>query len=132
MTGPLANWWSSIAFRQALIYAGLVVITMVVLLVIIYQQTVGIWQRRIDRQLEATTQRLLQYYDRNGADALAFHINGLLGDGVDSDTEVYALVAPDGHRIAGNLRSRAGMTPHAIHHRAYGCGAPTGPRKVAC
>jgi signal transduction histidine kinase len=110
MTGPIARWWSSIAFRQALIYGGLVIFTMIVLLVIVYQQTVGTWQRRIDRQLDTTSQRLLEYYNKYGADALALHINGLLGDGVDSDTEVYALVAPDGQKVAGNLALDADVT----------------------
>jgi signal transduction histidine kinase len=131
MTGRLAKWWSSIAFRQALIYGGLVVITMIVLLVIIYQQTVGTWQRRIDQQLDTTTQRLLQYYDRNGPDALAFHINGLLGDGVDSDTEVYALVAPDGHSIAGNLTVTPDVTmptPYIVEHRVRRADRPSQSR----
>jgi signal transduction histidine kinase len=34
---------------------------------------------------------------------LAAHISSLLGDGIDSDTEVYTLVAADGHIAAGNL-----------------------------
>jgi signal transduction histidine kinase len=91
------------AFRQALIYGALVVFTMIVLLIIVYEQTVGTWQRRIDRQLETTTQRLLEYYDRRGADALASHIEGLLGDGIDSDTEVYTLTTADARKLAGNL-----------------------------
>ncbi len=131
MTGPLAKWWSSIAFRQALIYGALVMITMIVLLVLIYQQTVGTWQRRIDRQLDTTTQRLLQYYDRYGADALAFHINGLLGDGVDSDTEVYALLAPDGHSIAGNLAVTPDVktpTPQIVEHRVQRAERPSQSR----
>ena len=96
MTGPIGRWWSSIAFRQALIFGALVVFTMIVLLFIIYEQTVGTWQRRIDHQLETTTQRLVGYYDNSGANALASHIDGLLGDGIDSDTEVYTLIAADG------------------------------------
>jgi signal transduction histidine kinase len=103
MTALISRWWSSIAFRQALIYGALVVFSMIVLLIIVYEQTVGTWQRRIDRQLETTTQRLLEYYDRSGADALASHIEGLLGDGIDSDTEVYTLIAADGRKLAGNL-----------------------------
>lgn len=131
MTGPIARWWSSIAFRQALIYGGLVVFTMIVLLVIIYQQTVGTWQRRIDRQLDTTTQRLLEYYDRNGAGALASHINGLLGDGVDSDTEVYTLVGADGHKVAGNLAVTPDVTSPTrdiIEHSVLRAGRPSQSR----
>jgi signal transduction histidine kinase len=103
MSGLVARWWSSIGFRQALIFGALVVFTMTVLLVVFYAQTVGVWQRRIDGEIETTTERLVDYRDKNGSSALAAHINGLLGDGIDSDTEVYTLVAPDGHVVAGNL-----------------------------
>jgi signal transduction histidine kinase len=103
MSGPFARWWSSIAFRQALIFGALVVFTMTVLVVVFYVQTVGVWQRRIDSQIDTTTQRLVNYYKSSGSPALGSRINNLLGDGIDSDTEVYTLVAPDGHLIAGNL-----------------------------
>jgi signal transduction histidine kinase len=103
MTSVLARWWSSIAFRQALIFGALVVSTMTVLLAVFYVQTVGVWQRRIDSQIETTTQRLVDYDRRSGSPALGAHINALLGDGIDSDTEVYTLVASDGQLVAGNL-----------------------------
>jgi signal transduction histidine kinase len=103
MRGFIARWWSSVGFRQALIYGALVVFTMTVLLVLFYLQTVGVWQRRIDSQIDATTQHLVDYYQTRGSAALAAHINSLLGDGIDSDTEVYTLVAADGHIAAGNL-----------------------------
>jgi signal transduction histidine kinase len=103
MSSALARWWSSIAFRQALLFGALVVFTMTVLLVIFYVQTIGVWQRRIDSQIDTTTQRLVEYHERRGSAALATHINNLLGDGIDSDTEVYTLVGPDGQFVAGNL-----------------------------
>jgi len=103
MSSVFARWWSSIAFRQALIFGALVVFTMAVLLTIFYVQTVGVWQRRIDSQIDTTTQRLVDYHEKRGSAALATHINNLLGDGIDSDTEVYTLVGPDGHVVAGNL-----------------------------
>ena len=90
MSSALSRWWSSVAFRQALIFGALVVVTMTVLLVIFYVQTVGVWQRRIDSQIDTTTQRLVEYHERRGSAALAGHINNLLGDGIDSDTEVYS------------------------------------------
>jgi len=103
MPSVLARWWSSIAFRQALIFGAVVVSTMTVLLAVFYVQTLGVWQRRIDSQIETTTQRLVDYDRRRGSPALGTHINALLGDGIDSDTEVYTLVASDGHLVAGNL-----------------------------
>jgi signal transduction histidine kinase len=107
----LALWWSSIAFRQALTYAVLVIITTAIVLIIVYEESVGTWRTRIDRQIESTTHRLLEYYETNGSDALAAHIAGLLGDGIDSDTEVYTLIGADGHKVAGNLA----ITPNITH-----------------
>jgi signal transduction histidine kinase len=106
----LTRWWTSIAFRQALIYGALVVLTMTVLLVVFYAETVGEWQRRIDRQIDATTQRLVEYDARHGMDGLAAHINGLLGDGVDSDTEVYVLLDAAGRKVVGNLALAPAIT----------------------
>jgi signal transduction histidine kinase len=110
MTGVFARGWSSIAFRQALIFGALVVFTMTVLLAVFYVQTVGVWQRRIDSQIQTTTQHLVEYQKRSSSSALGGHINALLGDGIDSDTEVYTLVAPDGHLVAGNLAVTSEIT----------------------
>lgn len=131
MSGSFARWWSSIAFRQALLYGGLVIFTMIVLLVIIYQQTVGTWQRHIDRQLDTTSQRLLEYYQRNGTAALTSHIDGLLGDGVDSDTEVYMLIGADGQKVTGNLAVTADVTSPSrkiSEHRVLRAGRPSQSR----
>jgi signal transduction histidine kinase len=103
MRVSLTKWWSSIAFRQALIYGALVVLTMSVLLGVFYQETVGVWQRRIDRQIDTTTERLVAYYRQAGAQALQTRISQLLGDGIDSDTEIYTLVDPAGNKLVGNL-----------------------------
>jgi signal transduction histidine kinase len=131
MSGGFERWWSSIAFRQALIFGALIVFTMTVLLAVFYVQTVGVWQRRIDSQIDTTTQRLADYHKRSGAPALGSHINSLLGDGIDSDTEVYTLVAPDGQVVAGNLAiTREIATPtHSIsEHRVLRAGRPSRSR----
>jgi signal transduction histidine kinase len=128
MTGAFARWWSSIAFRQALIFGALVVFTMTVLLAVFYVQTVGVWQRRIDSQIETTTQRLTDYDKRSGSSALGNHINSLLGDGIDSDTEVYTVVAPDGHIVAGNLAVTPDITTQTrsiSEHRVVRAGRPS-------
>ena len=125
MTIVVPRWWTSIAFRQALIYAALVVLTMTVLLAVFYQQTVGVWQQRIDRQIDATTQRLVDYFEHKGAAALATHITGLLGDGIDSDTEVYTLVDPAGHKVVGNLALEPDIlapTRDIVEHRVVRAG----------
>jgi signal transduction histidine kinase len=131
MSGGFERWWSSIAFRQALIFGALIVFTMTVLLAVFYVQTVGVWQRRIDSQIDTTTQRLADYHKRSGAPALGSHINSLLGDGIDSDTEVYTLVAPDGQVVAGNLaitREIATPTRSISEHRVLRAGRPSRSR----
>ena len=131
MSGTLTRWWSSIAFRQALIFGALVVFTMTVLVVVFYVQTVGVWQRRIDSQIDATTQRLVDYHKSSGAPDLGNRINNLLGDGIDSDTEVYTLVAPDGHVVAGNLAVTPEITAPIrgiSEHRVLRAGRPSRSR----
>jgi signal transduction histidine kinase len=131
MSGPFARWWSSIAFRQALIFGALVVFTMTVLVVVFYVQTVGVWQRRIDGQIDTTTQRLVDYHKRSGSPALGSRINNLLGDGIDSDTEVYTLLAPDGHVVAGNLAATPEITipmRSIAEHRVVRAGRPSRSR----
>jgi signal transduction histidine kinase len=131
MSGTLARWWSSIAFRQALIFGALVVFTMTVLLAVFYVQTVGVWQRRIDSQIDGTTQRLVDYHKRSGSPALGGHINSLLGDGIDSDTEVYTLLGPDGHVVAGNLAVAPEITTpmrSISEHRVLRAGRPSRSR----
>ena len=104
MSGALARWWTSIAFRQALIFGALVVFTMTVLLVVFYAQTVGVWQRRIDGQIDTTTQRLVEYYGKRSGGARGQpHQRICSGDGIDSDTEVYTLRRSAGPRCVGNL-----------------------------
>ena len=131
MRAAFSRWWSSIAFRQALIFGALVVFTMTVLLAVFYVQTVGVWQRRIDSEIDATTQRLVDYQKRSGTAALGSHVNSLLGDGIDSDTEVYTLVAPDGHVVAGNLTVTgdiAAPTRPISEHRVVRAGRPSRSR----
>jgi signal transduction histidine kinase len=131
MSGAFARWWSSIAFRQALIFGVLIVFTMAVLLAVVYVRTVGVWQRRIDGQIESTTERLVDYHKRSGSTVLGNHINSLLGDGIDSDTEVYTLVAPDGHVVAGNLAVTSEITTPSrgiSEHRVVRAGRPSRSR----
>ena len=131
MSHLLSRWWSSIAFRQALIYGALVVFTMTVLLVLFYFQTVGVWQRRIDSEIDATSARLVGFYQARGAPALGSHINSLLGDGIDSDTEVYTLITADGHVAAGNLAVTGELTVptrNILEHQVLRAGRPSQSR----
>ena len=99
------RWWRSIAFRQAFIYGALVMFTMFVLLAVFYQETVGVWDRRVDRQIDATTRKLVNYGGQKGNAALAAHITELLGDGIELLLFLSQLL-----RI-GSIRGREQLVP---------------------
>jgi len=105
-TGPLAfarRLWQSVAFRLALGYGVSVVLFMMVLLSVLYVQTIGVLQNRIDKQLMSAHNRLMNHYESGGLDRVVQDITETLSDGLNSDTEVYLLVTAAGRRLAGNL-----------------------------
>jgi signal transduction histidine kinase len=68
-----------------------------------YFGTVGVLARSTDGTLIALSQRLARHYESRGGESLQQEIQQLLVDGIDQDTEVYLLVAPDGRKIVGNI-----------------------------
>jgi len=103
MPNPLGRLWSSVAFRLALNYGALVVVTMAVILTLFYLQTVGVLQSRIDQHIVVTGQRLLYTAQREGVDQLARDIQDMLRDGMNADTEIYLLLDPAGAKRVGNV-----------------------------
>ena len=101
MSSP-AKPWSSTAFRLALSYGGLLVLTMAIVLAVFYVQTVGVLRARMDRQAETTLRRLLDHADKYGQVALEGEIRQTLEDGVNSDTEILILMDPQGVPTMGN------------------------------
>lgn len=94
----------SVTFRLAAGFAALMLLAMVVLAGTLYLGTVGMLGHGIDRKLASLSLHLSQRAASDGAEALRQEIQRLLDDGLDSDTEVYQLVAPDGHTLTGNLQ----------------------------
>ncbi|HVL09478.1 MAG TPA: HAMP domain-containing sensor histidine kinase [Burkholderiaceae bacterium] len=99
----VAAIWNSIVFRLALHYSMLLLLVLVVVLTILYTQTVGVMQRRIDQQLEYNAYRLQQHFEQYGQDALSRDISRMLEDGVSSDSEIYALWDDRQRPVAGNV-----------------------------
>jgi signal transduction histidine kinase len=95
--------WDSVAFRLALGYGLLAVGSMTVLSAAFYFGTVGVLARSTDANLLATSNRLARHFETRGGEALRQEVQQLLVDGIDQDTEVYLLVAPDGRKIIGNI-----------------------------
>lgn len=104
-TGPwagLRRLWASVAFRLALNYGVLALLTLVSVLSVFYLQTVGVLEQRVSRQIEISQQQLVSQFDQGGPEALLREIQRLSGDGVDSDSEIYLLIDAQGRPVAGN------------------------------
>lgn len=97
-----ARPWSSVAFRLALYYGGLLVLTMAIVLSVFYVQTVGVLGARMDRQAENHLRRLVEHGAKYGQEALEGEIRWMLQDGVNTDTEILMLTDAQGHVLLGN------------------------------
>ncbi|MEF9946721.1 MAG: HAMP domain-containing sensor histidine kinase [Comamonas sp.] len=100
--------WSSLAFRLALSYGGLMVLTMTIVLAVFYVQTVGVVRVRLDKQAENHVRRLMEHSAKYGPGALESEILQTIRDGVNTDTEILILMDHDGEPIVSN----AEVFPH--------------------
>jgi signal transduction histidine kinase len=100
--------WGSVAFRLAVGYCLLSIASMSVLAAAFYVGTVGVLSGRTDSKLVATSARLSDRFASIGREGLQREVAQLLVDGIEQDTEVYLLLAPDGEPLAGNI---AGWSP---------------------
>ena len=99
----MARFWRTVAFRLALSYGLLAIGSMSVLSAAFYFGTVGVLERSTDAKLLSLSTRLARHFESHGKEELRQEIQQLLVDGIDQDTEVYLLIAPDGRRIVGNI-----------------------------
>src|SRR5215472_10365198 len=99
----MARLWGHVAFRLALGYGLLALGSMGVISAAFYFGTVGVLARSTDGNLISISQRLARHYESHGGEGLRQEIQQLLVDGIEQDTEVYLLVAPDGRKIVGNV-----------------------------
>lgn len=104
MKRPLPRPWSSLAFRLALNYGVLLVLTVAIVLAVFYMQIVGVLLTRLDHQASLQLKRLQEYAYKHGVEGLREEIESVLRDGVDSDTEILILMQPDGTPIVGNAQ----------------------------
>lgn len=101
----MPNFWGSVTFRIALVYGVLVAVSLTVISAIFYFGTVSIEARGVDSRLQSSSTGLSANYTTLGVAGLQKEIDQLLNDGVYQDTEVYLLLDPQGHKLAGNLTS---------------------------
>jgi signal transduction histidine kinase len=99
----MTRFWDTVAFRLALGYGLLAIGSMSVIAAAFYFGTVGVLARSTDAKLISISKRLADHYETRGGEALRQEVQQLLVDGIEQDTEVYLLVAPDGRRVAGNI-----------------------------
>jgi signal transduction histidine kinase len=95
--------FNSFAFRLALGYGLLVIATVAVISSILYFGTVGVISREINARLSGELDRLNKHFEERGVAGVQQGIGELLTDGIDTDTEVFLLVDPDGNKIIGNI-----------------------------
>jgi signal transduction histidine kinase len=99
----MARFRGTVAFRLALGYGLLAIGSMSVISAAFYFGTVGVLSRSTDAKLISISNRLADHYETRGDEGLRQEIQQLLADGIEQDTEVYLLVAPDGRKMAGNI-----------------------------
>jgi signal transduction histidine kinase len=99
----MTRFWSTVAFRLALGYGLLAIGSMSVISASFYFGTVGVLARSTDAKILSISNRLAEHFESRGSEALREEIQQLLVDGIEQDTEVYLLVAPDGRKIVGNI-----------------------------
>jgi signal transduction histidine kinase len=95
--------FNTVAFRLAMGYGILVLCAVVVISMSLYLGTVGVLDREINAKLFGISDRLFNRFEEDGLEGVRKGIDQLLMDSVDSDTEVYLLVGPDGKTIIGNI-----------------------------
>ena len=99
----MTRLWGHVAFRLALSYGLLALGSICVVSAAFYFGTVGVLAHSTDSNLISTSQRLARHYESRGGEGLRQEIRQLLADGIEQDTEVYLLTAPDGQKIIGNI-----------------------------
>lgn len=95
--------FNTVAFRFAMGYGILVLCAVAVISMILYLGTVGVLDREINAKLFGISDRLVNRFEEDGLEGVRKGIDQLLMDSVDSDTEIYLLVGPDGKTIIGNI-----------------------------
>lgn len=108
---------TSIAAKLVLGYGLLGITSIVAVSVVFYSGTIGVIDQNIDGKIKAQSDRLLDKVGGGHREALAAEVRRQLGDGIDSDREIYQLVDPAGLPVAGNLGSwpSAGGAPELVN-----------------
>jgi signal transduction histidine kinase len=96
---------TSIAAKLVLGYGLLGMASIAAVSAVFYTGTIGVLDQNIDGKIVAQSDRLLEQVGDGRRAALQAEIGRLLGDGVDSDREIFQLLDEYGKPLAGNLGS---------------------------
>ncbi|MYM99084.1 sensor histidine kinase, partial [Rugamonas sp. FT81W] len=99
----MINLRASIAARLVLGYGLLGTASIVLVSAVFYRGTVGVLDQDIDGRIMAQSDRLVARAGGQPHGALSAEVRRLLEDGIDSDREIFELLAADGTPLAGNL-----------------------------
>jgi signal transduction histidine kinase len=99
----MTRFWGTVTFRLALSCGLLAIGSMAVLSAAFYFGTVGVLARSTDAKLLSISSHLARHFEAHGSEAVRQEVAQLLADGIEQDTEVYLLVAPDGRQVVGNI-----------------------------
>ena len=96
---------TSIAAKLVLGYGLLGIASIAAVSAVFYSGTIGVLDQNIDGKIVAQSDRLLEQAGDGRRAALQSEVGRLLGDGVDSDREIFQLLDEYGKPLAGNLGS---------------------------
>lgn len=93
----------SVAARLVCNFGLLTLVSLIAMSSVFHFGTVGVIDRNIDSDIANQAQRIAPRLASATAHELAAEVKHKLSDGIDSDREIYLVVAEDGARLAGNI-----------------------------
>lgn len=97
------NLRGSFAARLALVYGLILAVSITVVSGVFYVGTIGVLDGNIDNKILSVADRLYQLGQAHATPGLVREINRQMSDGLDSDSEIFLFLAPDGTALAGNI-----------------------------
>lgn len=100
------------AFRLALLYLSLFVVSVGVILMVVYRTTAGFLEQEIGETIELEVSGLQDHYRTYGLSGLVDVIRQR--SAIANNNSIYLLVNPFGIRLAGNLSAWPAAVPNAV------------------
>lgn len=108
----MLNFRKSLATRLALSYGLITASLILVFAAVVYFGIIGVLEYSIDGKIRTISERLSRKYEDRPIGNLLKEIGRQIVDGIDSDTEIFLVVAANGQRLGGNLTANVGpLTP---------------------